>query len=101
MADDKVPILDACRQAVRLPPDFTDDDGELSDLIGAARAELRRAGVSDAKTEDDADGSIRLAIKTYVRANYGLDNPDAERLMKSFDAQVCSMAGNGEYGGGR
>ena len=33
----------------------------------------------------------KRAIVTYVKANYGYDNDDAERLMKSYDSILCSL----------
>ena len=94
---DKQDILSASRDALRIPSDVTAYDNEIADLIDAARSELRAGGISDEKASDDTDGSIRLAIMTYVRAHFGMDNPDADRLMQAFDSMRCSMAGNHEY----
>lgn len=90
-------ILAASRDALRIPSDVTAYDSEISVLIDAARSELRAGGVSSDKAADDEDGSIRLAIMTYVRANFGMDNPDADRLTAAFDSMRCSLAGNHEY----
>ena len=35
-------------------------------------------------------------ILTYAKANYGYDNDDAERLMKSYDSILCSL-GNSRF----
>lgn len=96
----KSKILDACRAALRIPAFVNDYDEEISDVIEAARAELVAGGVSDVKAHDDEDGRVRLAIKVYVKANFGMDNPDAERFMKSFDAMLTSMSGDSAYNGG-
>ena len=93
-------LLDACRAALRIPDFCNDFDEEIADVIDAARAELVAGGVSDAKAHDDEDGRVRLAIKVYVKANFGMDNPDAERFMKSFDAMLTSMSGDSAYNGG-
>lgn len=101
MADKaKSKLLDACRAALRIPDFVNDYDEEISDVIEAARAELVAGGVSDVKAHDDEDGRVRLAIKVYVKANFGMDNPDAERFMKSFDAMLTSMSGDSAYNGG-
>ncbi len=92
-------LLDACREALRIPADCTDYDAEIEDLITAARARLRAGGVVAAKAADDADGTVRLAIKVYCKANFGMDNPDAERLAQSFDDILTMMAGSSEFGG--
>ena len=96
----KSKILDACRAALRIPDFVNDYDEEISDVIEAARAELVAGGVSEAKANDDSDGRVRLAIKVYVKANFGMDNPDAERFMRSFDAMLTSMSGDSSYTNG-
>lgn len=93
-------ILDACRAALRIPAFCNDYDDEIADVIEAARAELVAGGVADAKANGDSDGRVRLAIKVYVKANFGMDNPDAERFMKSFDVMLTSMSGDSAYNGG-
>lgn len=93
-------ILDACRAALRIPAFCNDFDEEIADVIEAARTELVAGGVLPEKANDDSDGRIRLAIKVYVKANFGMDNPDAERFMKSFDTMLTSMSGDSAYNGG-
>lgn len=98
MADKaKTDLLDACRAALRIPEFCVDYDEEISDAIEAARAELVAGGVLPEKANDDDDGRIRLAIKVYVKANFGMDNPDADRLMRSFDCMLTSMSGDSAY----
>ena len=94
-------LLDACRAALRIPAFVNDYDEEISDEIEAARAELVAGGVSEAKANDDEDGRVRLAIKVYVKANFGMDNPDADRLTRSFDDLLTMMGGSTEFGGAK
>lgn len=93
-------LLDACRAALRIPAFVNDYDEEITDVIEAARSEMVAGGVSEAKAHDDSDGRVRLAIKVYVKANFGMDNPDAERFMKSFETMLTSMSGDSAYNGG-
>ena len=44
---EKPKLLDACREALRIPADCTDFDAEIEDLIEAARAAMRAGGVAD------------------------------------------------------
>lgn len=98
MADQsKTKLLDACRAALRIPEFCVDFDEEIADAIEAARAELVAGGVSPEKANDDDDGRVRLAIKVYVKATFGMDNPDADRFMKSFDCMLTSMSGDSAY----
>lgn len=101
MADteSKEPMLRACLSALRIPEFCPDYDEEVTDLIGAARAALRAGGVSAEKAADDSDESIRVAIKVYVKANFGMDNPDHDRLSLSFDDMLTRLAHQGGYRG--
>ena len=92
-------LLDACREALRIPATCYDFDAEIEDLIEAARAAMRAGGVSDAKASDDSDSLVRLAVKVYCKANFGMDNPDAERFTQCFDDLLTMMRGSSEYGG--
>lgn len=49
---EKPKLLDACREALRIPADCTDFDAEIEDLIEAARAAMRAGGVADAVAAD-------------------------------------------------
>lgn len=92
MADEKTDIVAACRAALRIPDDCTIYDEEIEDLASAARSALCAGGVSPAMAESD-DASVRVAVKVYVKANFGMDNPDADRLMRSFVDMQTRMAG--------
>lgn len=96
---EKEQMLDACRDALRIPADVTDYDDEIADLIDAARAAMRAGGVSVDKSQDDSDGTVRLAIKVFCKANFGMDNPDADRYMHTFEELVTLMHGMSAYGG--
>jgi hypothetical protein len=98
MAEDKTDLVSACRAALRIPADCLIYDDEIADLINAARSALRAGGVTEAKANSDDDASVRVAIKVYVKANFGMDNPDAEQLMQSFRDILCRMAGSTEHG---
>lgn len=97
MADEKTDIVAACRAALRIPDDCTAFDEEITDLVSAARSALRAGGVDPGVSNGD-DPSVRVAVKVYVKANFGMDNPDAERLMRSFVDMQTRMAGSSEHG---
>lgn len=44
-------------------------------------------GVDRSKAEDEADPLILRAVATYVKAEFGLDNPDAEKYRASYKEQ--------------
>ncbi len=74
-------ILDDVKVALRIAATNTAFDGEVGDLIDAAKKDLELAGITKA---DESDALIKRAINTYCKAHYGYDNPDAERFLESY-----------------
>ncbi|WP_423408024.1 head-tail connector protein [Heyndrickxia sp. MSNUG] len=69
-------------------------DTEISDLIDAAKLDLRLAGVYF--VDENIDALIRRAIITYCKAYFGYDNKEAERFEASYVMlkQHLSLAGD-------
>jgi len=97
-------LLDDVKVAVRVSHDAT--DSEVEGLIAAAMFDMANKGVSVAwlgtdpmaptfSFDDIDEGALpamaKQAIVTYVKANYGYDNDEAERFEKSYDSIVCSL----------
>lgn len=72
-------------------------DGEIKDLILAARADLVRGGVLPARAADETDPLVKQAISTYVKAEFGLDNDDADKYRASFRGQKIALSMVSEY----
>lgn len=87
--------LTSVRQYLRLTTQA--HDSEIKDLIHAARADLALGGVLEAKTEDEADPLILRAVATYVKAEFGLDNDDAEKYRASYKEQRNALALSDAY----
>ncbi|MGM7635638.1 head-tail connector protein [Bacillus sp. Hm123] len=71
-------------------------DDEITDLIEAARHDLMLSGISSEKANNDTDPLIKRAIVTYCKANFGYDNPEADRFGDSYKMlkQHLSLAGD-------
>ena len=67
-------------------------DGEIRDLILAARRDLVRVGVSTERAQDETDPLIKRAISTYVKAEFGLDNEDADAYRASYQMQRAELS---------
>lgn len=79
-----MPLLSKAKSALRISQTTTAFDDEINDLIAAAQNDLRLSGVSNEKAVDAEDALIRRAVLVYVKAHFGWDNPDAERLQESY-----------------
>lgn len=72
-------------------------NSEITDLIAAARHDLKLSGVLASKADSDTDPLIKRAVSIYVKANFGFDNPDSEKLTKSYDMLKTHLALSAEY----
>jgi len=85
-------MLDSVKLSLRIKN--TAFDTEILELIDAAKLDL---GISGVEKIDELDGLIIHAIKTYVKANFGWDNPDAERLQESYLMLKQHLSLSGDY----
>ena len=69
-------------------------DEEIKDLIESAKLDLKISGIVKV---DEKDPLILQAIKTYCKANFGLDNKDSEKYQKSYDMLKQHLALCGDY----
>lgn len=72
-------------------------DTEVKDLIETAREDLKLSGIRDEKVDSDTDPLIKRAIITYCKANFGYDNPDADRFQKSYIMLKQHLSLVGDY----
>jgi hypothetical protein len=60
-------------------------NGEIRDLINAARDDLILGGVLPQRATDEKDALVKRAVGIYVKAEFGLDNDDSEKYMAAYD----------------
>ncbi len=97
-ADVSEEYLAAFRSSLRITS--TDFDGEIADLIRAAREDLALGGVLPERARDEADPLIKRAVASYVKAEFGLDNEDADKYRAAYDRLKVSLAMASDYIGG-
>lgn len=96
MADISPQFVADVRRDLRL--NHTHHDSEIADLIRAARADLIIVGgILASKVEDETDALTRRAIKLYVKAEFGLENTDAEKFRASYEALKNHLMLSDEY----
>ncbi len=88
-------LLDDVKIALRI--NNTAFDGEITDLIAAAKSDLILSGIIAAKANDDTDPLIKRALIVYCKANFGWNNPDAEKLQQSYDMLKMHLTLSIEY----
>lgn len=87
-------LLDDVKLALRITSSAF--DSEVQDLIDAAIADLQLSGVRLEKLDAD-DPLIRRAVMVYCKANFGYDNPEAERFQHSYDMLKAHLTLSQEY----
>jgi uncharacterized phage protein (predicted DNA packaging) len=88
-------LLETVKTALRIPSD-PNLESEALDLITAAKSDLQLAGVLQSKIVDN-DPLIKRAIVTYCKANFGWDNPEAERFRASYESLRNHLSLSAEY----
>jgi len=84
--------LSAFRQALRISSE--DFDGEIVDLIRAARRDLELGGI---RAEDETDPLVKRAVMSYVKAEFGLDNEDADSYRAAYRQLKTALALASDY----
>lgn len=87
-------LLDNAKAVVRITNSAFDT--EINDLIEAAKMNLDLAGVLSANIII-TDPLIKQYILTYVKAYFGWDNPDSEKLKNSLQMMEARLALAREY----
>lgn len=89
-------LIDDIKLSLRISSSATAFNIEITDLINAAKADLGLSGILDEYILD-SDALIRRAITTYCKANFGYDNPDADRLQRAYDMLKNHLTMSADY----
>lgn len=78
-------VIKEVKQALRISESNTAFDDEVQNLIDAARLDLQQAGISKSVIyQSETDPLIKRAVITYAKANFGYDNPEADRFDRAY-----------------
>lgn len=88
-------LIDDVKDALRISG--SDLNTEVTDLINAAQSDLKLSGILSSKAASTTDPLIRRAVVVYCKANFGWDNPEAERFQKSYDMIKQHLCLSQEY----
>ncbi|SKA89687.1 uncharacterized phage protein (possible DNA packaging) [Clostridium sp. USBA 49] len=87
-------LLDKVKQSLRYEDNSFDED--LQDSIDAAIADLELSGILGSKIVE-TDPLIIRAIKTFCKAEYSIDNNEAQRYRESYNMLKIHLALSREY----
>ena len=76
-------MLNKVKLALRINNSSYDD--EITGLINACKKELELAGIASSNIVD-TDVMIIQTVICYCKANFGYDNSDAERYIRSYES---------------
>jgi hypothetical protein len=99
-------LIDDVKTALRITT--TEFDSEIINLINTAKADLNIAGLYkvDASEEAFIQGEyptevdiplIKQAIILYCKANFGYDNPEADRFQESYEMLKNHLSMSSDY----
>lgn len=87
-------LLDDIKPRLRISAGNTDFDVEIQGLIDTCKAELEQAGLY---VIDETDPLIIRAIILYCKANFGYDNPEADRFQESYEMLKNHLSMSSDY----
>lgn len=85
-------MLESIKLALRIKSSAF--DAEINDLIEEAVRDLETSGIVNISLDDSL---ISKAIKTYCKANFGIDNKDSEKYQESYELIKNKLALCGDY----
>ena len=84
-------MLEEVKMALRISNNAYND--EIQNLIDACKSDLETSGVAPSYfLEAKYKALIKRAIVTYCKAEFGFDNPDAQRLHESYELQKQKLS---------
>ncbi len=86
-----IELKEKCKTLLRIKNEA--HDSEIVDLISACKLDLKKTGIN----VKDGDALIEHAIFCYVKANFGIENKDFEKLNESYESLKASLALSGDY----
>ena len=88
-------MLEKVKLALRISHKLLDED--IKETIDAARADMKRSGISNVMAESEEDPLIIRAIKTYCLAVYSSDSKMAEGYQVSWEYQLDNLRKSSYY----
>lgn len=90
-------FLAEARGCLRITTDDTVINTEIVSLIKACQRDLIRNGITPRLANDLEDSLIKMAVLTYLKAEFGLDNKNYDKFRSSYETLRTELAITDEY----
>ena len=89
-------LLSLAKETLGIVSTATAKDTSLKMLISSCIADLKRAGIK--LNEAKPDDLIKSTIMIYVKANFGISNPDDKaKYMDAYQLHIAKLSLSGDY----
>lgn len=85
-------FLAEARGCLRITTDDTVINTEIVSLIKACQRDLIRNGITPSLANDLEDSLIKMAVLTYLKAEFGLDNKNYDKFRSSYETLRTELA---------
>ena len=85
-------FLTKARGILRITTDDTVINTEIETLIKACQLDLIRNGITPSLANDLKDSLIEMAVLTYLKAEFGLDNKNSDKFRASYEQLRTELA---------
>lgn len=85
-------FLAEARGILRITTDDKVINTEIVSLIKACQRDLIRNGITPSLANDLEDSLIKMAVLTYLKAEFGLDNKNYDKFRSSYETLRTELA---------
>lgn len=78
-------FLEEAKGCLRITVDDKVINTEIESLIRACQRDLIRNGITPSLANDLEDSLIKMAVLTYLKAEFGLDNKNYDKFRASYE----------------
>lgn len=90
-------FLGKAKGVLRITTNDTVINSEIETLIRACQRDLIRNGITPSLVYDLEDSLIEMAVLTYLKAEFGLDNKNYDKFRSSYEQLRADLSLTDDY----
>ena len=90
-------FLVKAKGVLRITTNDTVINSEIETLIRACQRDLIRNGITPSLVYDLEDSLIKMAVLTYLKAEFGLDNKNYDKFRSSYEQLRADLSLTDDY----